>query len=340
MVKDLKVLTYRWHCAHQYELWKLGFRVHMWHKPGLTLEWESSARPLPSNASKVSPEEADREKYDLVILHFDENILTWEKTRGVLFKNWGTPFKTLKNLGIPKVAICHGTPPIHGRFDINYPKDKVSYDDADRKALVDFLGDIPVVCNSYQAQTDWGFKNSRVIWHGIDPDEFPYCGNKNKNALMVLSNISQRPWYQGYFFAKEAMQGLGVDLLGKDGTGCFKQVDKPQGFADYRRVLGEYRMLVNPTRYSPMPRSRIEAAMMGACVVTTNFQDEDRWIKQGETGFYTNNAAEMREIIQELSDNPSKAIEVGKKGRDEFAEKFNVVRYLEDWRLFLKDVLG
>ncbi|MBK8738241.1 MAG: glycosyltransferase [Betaproteobacteria bacterium] len=335
--EKLKVLTYRWHCAHQYELWKLGFQVELWHKPGVTMNWDYASRPMPGNAKLVTPEQAAATRYDLVILHFDENILVPHKARGALGLNWGAAFKELRRRPEPKVAICHGTPLTVGSFDIRH-SGPVVVDERDRQDLVDLLGAIPVVCNSHAAMRQWGFRNGFVIWHGIDPNEFPYQAPKRPEVLITCSDMHARPWYQGYFFAREVARGLPVRLIGRDPERKFAPVTLPAGpdrFSQYVKAIGEYLIFMNPTLLSPMPRSRIEAAMTGACIVTTNHHDEDMWIKQGVNGYYTNDASEMREMITDLLEHPDKAMQIGRTGSNDFASLFHVNRYLDDWKELL-----
>jgi len=333
-----RVLTYRWHCAHQYELWKLGFRVELLHRPGITMDWDHASRPMPANAKLVTPLQAAVARYDLVILHFDENILVPHKSRGVLSPNWGAAFMELRRRPEPKVAICHGTPLTVGSFDAGHAG-PVVVDERDRQDLVELLGDIPVVCNSHAALRQWGFRNGFVIWHGIDPDEFPYQSPKRPEVLITCSDMYARPWYQGYFFAQEAATGLPVHLIGRDPEGKFAPVTLPPGperFAQYVKAIGDYLIFMNPTLLSPMPRSRIEAAMTGACIVTTNHHDEDMWIRQGSNGYYTNDAREMHDLIAHLLENPDEALRIGQAGRKDFASLFHVNRYLDDWRSLLR----
>jgi len=341
----LKVLTYRWHVAHQAELWKLGFEVYLWQNPPYTMDWDYSNRPLPPNVKPITSADLAHIKFDLAILHFDENILTPHKTDRALSDHWGAPFDFLKSLSVPKVAICHGTPPLRGRFNPNY-KEKVGYDEGDRKDMVDYVGDIPVVCNSHAAMKAWQFKNSRVIWHGVDPKDFPYADWRKNEILIVASNMSRRPWYQGYFMAKEAVGDLPTKLIGRDESAYFDTVTFPptdgplERFRAYVKELSSYLIMFNPTLYSPMPRSRLEAAMTGACIVTTNHQDEDMWIDNGVNGFYSNDPEELNATMQALLSDPAKAIEVGQRGRENCIERFHVNRYLDDWRHLIEEILG
>ena len=132
-------------------------------------------RPLPHNARFQAASGHRLPDYDLAILHFDENVLAPENTNGVIGPEWGAAFKLFcEQIDLPKVAICHGTPQFYGQYNFEYAgADLMQPIEVERQRLVDYLGDIHVVCNSYQAQAEWQFRRSSVIWHGFDPAEFP-----------------------------------------------------------------------------------------------------------------------------------------------------------------------
>ena len=80
----------------------------------------------------------------------------------------------MENIKLPKVAICHGTPQFYGQYNPSYDKpDLMQVIEPAPQMLVDYLGDTLVICNSHQAQREWGFRRSEVIWHGFDPTELP-----------------------------------------------------------------------------------------------------------------------------------------------------------------------
>ena len=82
----LRVLTYRWHVPHQYELWKLPIDVTMATGTGSAIseQWDYGQRPLPDNARFRPFADINPRDYDLAILHFDENVLAPENTQGMV----------------------------------------------------------------------------------------------------------------------------------------------------------------------------------------------------------------------------------------------------------------
>jgi glycosyltransferase involved in cell wall biosynthesis len=158
--KALRVLTYRWHVAHQYELYKLGhhfFLVNDVDTP-FAKGWDFGVRPLPDGARFISRKSIRESDFDLAIVHFDENVLSPENTNGVLGPEWGAAFRWfMEQVRLPKVAICHGTPQFHGQYTPGYDKpDLMQVIEPARRKLVDYLGDTLVICNSHQAEREWG----------------------------------------------------------------------------------------------------------------------------------------------------------------------------------------
>ncbi|MBK7473729.1 MAG: hypothetical protein IPI73_26915 [Betaproteobacteria bacterium] len=107
-----------------------------------------------------------------------------------------------------------------------------------------------------------------------------------------------------------------MHLIGRDPERKFAPVTLPAGpdrFSQYVKAIGEYLIFMNPTLLSPMPRSRIEAAMT---------------------------ASEMREMITDLLEHPDKAMQIGRTGTTT-SRVFPVNRYLDDWKELLhREVLN
>jgi glycosyltransferase involved in cell wall biosynthesis len=347
--KPLRVLTYRWHVAHQYELYKLGhqfFLVNDLDTP-LSKGWDFAVRPLPDNARFISRKSIRESDYDLAVVHFDENVLSPENTNGVLGPEWGAVFRWfMDEVRLPKVAICHGTPQFYGQYTPGYDKpDLMQVIEAARRKLVDYLGDTMVICNSHQAEREWGFRRSRVIWHGFDPTELPPAtyerGILSPTGPLVLS----RPHYRGYYLYQKVFADFPAEFLP---SGLFVPDPSPlyqrNQFATwkYRNYIDEirrYSVYFNPTLRSPMPRARGEPMMCGVVTVSANNHDVNRFIKNGVNGFYADEPGELKEQLLFLLRNPAAAREIGAAGRRTALDIFNIDRYLEDWRAVIQSAV-
>jgi Glycosyl transferases group 1 len=344
----LRVLTYRWHVPHQYELWKLPIHVTIvtGAGSGMSDHWDYGQRPLPGNARFRALDDINPRDYDLAILHFDENVLAPENTNGVIGPEWGAAFKLFREqFDLPKVGICHGTPQFRGQYNIDYAgADLMQPIEAERQRLVDYLGDIHVVCNSYQAQAEWRFRQSSVIWHGFDPAEFPPATYERGILSPLGPLVLSRPHYRGYFLYRQVFDGH-YDQLRPETL----QVPEPQSqagnayalakFRAYVNELRRYSVYFNPTLRSPMPRARGEPMMCGLVTVSARNHDVDRFIENGVDGFYAEDADELRSQLYFLVRSPDVTRRVGAASRAKAINVFHIQRYLADWKRLIYQVV-
>lgn len=351
--QELKILTYRWHCAHQYEIFKLPYEFTLVTglETGITNYWEYDRRPLPDNVSFEQFDNINVKDYDLAIVHFDEMVMTPENSNGIITPEmrWGDAFRWfLRNVDIPKVGICHGTPQFYGQYDIDYNKSNLMQPIAEeRQKFLDVLGDTLVITNSHQAQKEWNFKSSKVIWHGLDPTEFPLATYEKGILVMGEKAMRNRPHYNGYLLYNEIMRGFPAQYSSEYLS--VPEPDKAYGnnnnyyasskFNNYVRELGKYSVYLNPTLRSPMPRTRAEAMMCGLATVSAKNHDVELFIKNGVNGFYSDKPHELRDYLLFLCENPETAQEIGEAGRQTAMDLFNHDRFLMDWEKTIKQVL-
>jgi glycosyltransferase involved in cell wall biosynthesis len=265
----------------------------------------------------------------------------------VLGEEWGSAFRWfVEHTALPKIAICHGTPQFHGQYNLHYDRpDLMQVIEPAREKLVDYVGDMLVVCNSHQAAREWRFRNSRVIWHGFDPTEFPAATYRRGILSPIGPNTISRPHYRGYFlyqkvfeqFPKEYRPGT---LHVPDPSPLFQ--DNAYAVRKYRNYVDEirsYSVYFNPTLRSPMPRSRGEPMMCGVATVSANNHDVDMFIRNGVNGFYSNEAIELREQLLYLCRNPDAARKIGQQGRRTALDLFNHDRFLAEWDALIRSVV-
>lgn len=342
--KKLKILTHRAHCGHQFELWKLPCNVTMISGLGDNLDsWDFNMRPLPVNAKFTHYSKLDKD-YDLIICHFDENAL--EPRHPKVPKDWATNFRyLLENFkDTPKIAICHGTPQFLEQGDLS--KETVTILEDRKERLVTYLNDVPIVCNSYLAEKQWNFKNSRTIWQGFDPNDFS-LGTREKGILTINEKaLEQRPHYRGYFLYHQIKNKLNSKYLPQ-----YTSIENPkvysnsqdyaiQKYENYKKGVGSHSVFLNTTILSPMPRTRGEAMMLGLTIVTTPDHDANMFITHGENGYIIKDIDETSEILKFLVDNNQIAQTIGNKGRETAIKFFSVSRYLDDWTKTLQELFN
>jgi glycosyltransferase involved in cell wall biosynthesis len=352
--RRLKILTYRWHVGHQYELWKLPHDFYIV-EDHTTMAWDYNVRPLPPNAHFVPLDQVDPAEYDFAILHFDENCVNPRISNGVLHDGWGAIFRRMMEVtkDLPRAAICHGTPPFIGMFNVEYRgKNLMRTWTSELKKIREYVGDMPIVCNSHAAWEQWGFPNSKVIWHGFDSNEYS-LEDPGHGILYAANSIRHRPWYRGYNEFKDLSRRFECNYLGRDDLGEFNRITVPEPesapdpneyarrkFKLYQGTLAQHAIFLNTTLRSPMPRSRAEAMLKGLVCVTMDFHDESMFITNGVNGFTGTSVEELEEGLTWLERNPGKVRSIGLRGRETIRRIFPHTRYLEEWHQTIYDILG
>lgn len=348
--RRLKILTHRWHVGHQYELYKLGHRFDLIAGFGSDFSqlWDYNQRPLPPNAKFVPFDDLKLNQYDLIILHFDENVLSPNLTNGAVDYRWGEVFKYLLSVeNIPKIAICHGTPQFYGQYNTDPGQNSLGA--VINESLVNFrelLRDVHVVCNSHQAEQEWGFYKSSTIWHGIEYLPF-FNGLKDRGILSISdSALNQRPVYRGkkYFdhvmssslLVRDSLEPLRVECPFTHNNNNFYAHVK---FISYVKELSRYKIYFNPTVRSPMPRSRTESMLSGSVSVSLNNHDVCMFIKNGVDGFFSDDAEELASQMEFLLRNDRVRLEISERSIETAKKAFAIERYLADWRSLVKKVI-
>lgn len=332
----LRVLSYRWHVPHQYEIHKLPWDFTLLTDfAGKSGCWDLGQRPLRPNVCLARLSEVNLKNFDLAILHFDENCLHPKRAAGQLGFRWGAGFRWFReNLDLPFVAVCHGSPPYH--LSTMEPMTE-SLDNEERLAYVEYLGDIPVVVNSRQANTEWGFKRSQVIWHGFDPAEFP-LGESGKGILSLSeAALSQLPLCRGKKLYDAVLEGLDpqsqpAPLRVAEPDFALRGNDYANAkFRNYVDAVRSRAIYFNPTHRSPMPRSRAEAMMCGLVSVSANNHDVDCFIENGVNGYFSDDPQEIVATLKHLHEDSVTCQMLGRRSRETACEMFGIDRYLSEW---------
>lgn len=349
--RPLRALTYRWHVPHQYELYKLphSFTLATGSSNGMINSWGYEQRPLRANVRMVPMSEIDPRDFDLAILHFDENVLDPRLCNNIIPPSWGEPFMWLLGLNdLPKIAICHGTPQFQGQYGLD-PEQKTKFTiyEAERRRLVDALAAARafVVCNSQQALGEWGFHQSRAIWQGFDPQEFPPA--TYERDVLALEPEPVRIHYRGMWEHNQVERRLDprIRIETARHRGAALEIEQSNAYAvkSYRSYVDRIRQFtvyLNTTLRSPMPRSRGEAMMTGVVPVCLDNHDVDLFIQPGINGFYSKEPEELADFINYVIANKDKARCMGAAARTTALDLFNHDRYLNEWGKLINEVIG
>lgn len=317
--RPLRIFGTPWHVAHQFELLKLP-ETEWFFIENFTRHWGTVARPEPANLTWVS--QYDPGAYDLAILHVDQQCVFESIGKGKLFRELNSVVQD-----IPKIVLCHGTP---------YWPEMFSNDEIiDR--MKKMLGPLTeqTVMNSQECVDEWGFGHH--IQHGMPADEW-YDLPKEPRVVTCLSPAGLDKYYNRQLLSSVQ------EILRTDHNirHCHISLDfKPQNWDELRRFVGSSLIYFNPTLESPMPRSRTEAMLSGAAIVTLPNHDIAKYLVDGESAvFVKNNPQDCVEKIVELFYDYKRCIKLGKAARKVAMEHFSMEAYQAQWTDYLVKTLS
>jgi hypothetical protein len=318
-MKKLRVFGFAWHTPHQYSLITAFPEYNFYYIKNTIKQWNEENRPVPKNLFFVDHYEPG--EYDLAILHVDQQCLYGDHK--------GVPYRAMNEQiqDIPKIVINHGTPHFQD-------KDPEELKDEMRK----LIGDNTMIVNSRYALREWGF--GRCIIHGISAVDFKPAEKKENRIITTIREEANNPnrdgWkeYHNRDFFKAVKTKIDLVHIGQD--------IRFKSYEEYRKYLAESLICFNPTRHSPMPRSRTEAMLSGCVVVSTPYHDWDEYIINGKNGFLISgdNVEEAVEVLKYLRRNPEKAAKIGLEGRKTAMYYFSPERFRKDWEELIKQVLN
>ena len=196
-------------------------------------------------------------------------------------------------------------------------------------------GDLNIFISDYSREKwGWSGQEASVIHHGIDTEIFcpPTTEDEREcQALSVVNDWINRDWCCGFNFWAEATSypnyEFPVSVVG-DTKGLSKPAESTEALiSEYQKSL----IFVNTSLISPVPTSLLEAMSCGCAVVSTSNCMIPEIIKDGENGFLTNNALEMKKIIKRLMDDRALCKKIGQNARKTILEKFNIQSFVEEW---------
>ena len=325
-MSKIKIFDMPWHIGHQYEQLKFPWAQWSWLK-----QWKREYSQGPRG--DIEPlfnwvPYYQKGKYDVAILHLDQQCIE----PGILATGKGMVYRHLNEViqDIPKIVIMHGTP---YNPEAQTDKGEPMTTEYIVRTVKEMVGDNYFVVNSHKAAQQWGW--GKTIIHGMDPTEWRDLPKEPRVVTMI--SPGGMPSYYDRTFLEYVREGLAeLDIIH-----CHITVDwVAKNWDEYRNFLGRSLLYFNPTRESPMPRSRTEAMLSGACVLTTPHQDAGTFIQDGVNGFLVpRNAEHVVNLVEELLNNPDRAMAIGQAGKKTAMELFSWDRFSNDWETYVDFVI-
>lgn len=325
-MKKIRVFNVPHHLGHQHSLAKIPFFDFTWLRQ-YRRQYSTKVR---GDFMKSWTDYYEPGKYDVAILHLDQQSADVDITnigKGRVYKELNEVIKD-----IPKIVINHGTPFWPEKFQ---KEDGGNDEEKIKKIIKEQVGDNFMVVNSKKAAEQWGW--GTPIWHGYEPSEWWDIPEKELRVVTMISPGGLDAYYDRVFLEaiREALDERDISL-------CQITVDwLSEDWDTYRNFLGRSLIYINPTLESPMPRSRTEAMLSGACVLTTPHQDADQFIQDGINGFIIpRNPDDVADLCVSLIEQADVAKKIGQAGKETAKQVFSIERYSQDWAKVIEQVLG
>lgn len=317
----IKVFNLPWHVAHQYELYKFPFCRFSVLNSNYRV-WNETARPLPQNIEWVPYYENG--KYDLAILHIDQQCVYRDISKGYSFRDLNEQIKD-----IPKIVINHGSPiwPEWGtKQEIVLAIKELTKDCA------------AMIVNSFQAVKEWEGAHHNIIpiIHGLDPAEWRDLP-KEPRIVTAVSVMGLDKYYNRHLFyhTRELLEDRGIKIIE------FRTDIKFKNWDEYKDYLGRSLIYFDYSLHTPFNRARTEAMLSGCCVVTAKNHDVDKVFANGINGvIIKNNPIHAAAILEELIVNRFReCVKVGQVGKETAKHFFSKEKYQNQWKnLLLKTI--
>jgi glycosyltransferase involved in cell wall biosynthesis len=322
------------HLSNQYEMLKLAkkYPVKFHYIENNVRRWSRySARPEPTTWLNKDEFEwvthYEPGKYDVAILHVDQQHTDPRIGKGWLYEDLNAIIQD-----IPKIVINHGTP----MWDEYYTEDMVINGGEVHtpkgvtrlKGMKEKIGDNFMIVNSYEAVERWGWGYPLI--HGMDKDEF-FDLPKEPRVVLSLSPGGLDKYYNRSLITaiKSAVkEKTGLDVMHIQVNIKFEE----DNYYQYRQFIGSSLINISPYADSPMPRSRTEAMLSGACVLTSKYHGAEDFIEHGVDGFIVpDNPLSYANAIHHLLNGSYKdAVAIGQRGKAKAQKLFNVDRYHDE----------
>jgi hypothetical protein len=219
-----------------------------------------------------------------------------------------------KQLNLPKIYLEHDPPRDHPT-DTKHFVGKETF-------LVHVTHYNDLMWNSGETET-------RVIEHGVFiPSDAPPIGATQK-GITVINNLRNRDRRLGRDIFLKARSRTPLDLIGMDAESLGGLGEVP--LCDLPAFLAQYRYFFHPVRYTSLALAVCEAMAVGLPIVGLATTELPSVIKNGLSGYLSNNFEELIQVMDWLNLDQDLAREWGQGARRTAQERFNLARFVRDW---------
>jgi hypothetical protein len=300
----LKIFTWHIHGSYLFYLSQGNYDIFIPTKPEKTEGYYGRGETFPfgPNVIEVPAEEVKNHEFDVILYQTNQNYLTDQ-------------YEILSpaQRELPKVYIEHDPPRQHP---------------TDTKHVVD-TKDLTLVHVTHFNKLMWdcGQTPTTVIEHGVTAPNADYTGEKPR-GIVVINNLPLRGRLLGLDIFLKVREQVPIDLVGM-GTGDLGlgEVLHPQ----LPEFISKYRFFFNPIRYTSLGLAVCEALMQGIPVVGLATTELSAVIDNGHSGFIHTDVNYLIDKMNLLIEDAELAQKIGAGGRELAQQRFNIMRFVNDW---------
>ena len=307
-----RVLVFNCHEAWVYQLRVLPFDLDVIiGLPGRYWQaWDGRMRPVPGNARLITLRQAleSDSPYHCIITHNVTDLLD------------------VKTLPGPRLHVLHMT--LEGLF----AQEGAAPHDGGRamkemlRHYLAMLGGHAVAVSELKGRS-WGFTED-IVPFGIDCDDYPPYSGEKAAGLRVSNFLTNRSRVLKLQLHREAFDDLPVRIVGHNPD--MPGVEAARDWDDLKRILSTHRFFIHtadPAMEDGFNMAMAEAMCAGVPVVGNNNPSSP--IVHGESGFLSDDPAELRRYAQRLLGDQDLAVRMGAEARRTAKERFDIRLFRE-----------
>jgi glycosyltransferase involved in cell wall biosynthesis len=177
-----------------------------------------------------------------------------------------------------------------------------------------------------------------VIEHGVTvPGGTPELPKVDR-GIVVVNNLPKRGRRLGLDVFERARKEVPLDLVGMGSAevGGLGEVAPDQLYL----MTARYRFFFNPIRYTSMGLAVCEAMMNGLPIIGLATTEMPTVVQNGVTGYIDTTVEALIPKMKMLLDDPEFAATLGRNAARYAHDRFNIVRFKNDWERTLCEVAG
>lgn len=317
--RKLKCLTTVTHESYESNLSKTNHEFYAFCKiNGLKPYWNEQYRSIPKNYTVLDPKHFEPQD-----IEFDF-CLSQQK-----FGSYQTLLPIAKQRNIPIISLEHTLPSWN------------SWPVQQRQQLKQMRGDLNVFISEHSIE-QWDFdKNDpsvRVIRHCVDSDLFwPFIPTEERqNIILTVGNdFINRGHLLGFNLWNNVTNNLPRTVVG-DTAGLSSPAISAE---DLALKYNNCRIYINPSLWSPIPCSLLEAAACGLAIISTDNCLIPEIFTHGHDALLTNDEKEMRGFCEDLLRDEELTKTLAKNARQTILKKCSTSRFVEEWKNLFQELI-